>query len=236
MNAERRVQRVRVALAPPGEARPDWEVLCELARAMGQQEGFEFQSAEAVWDEVRQLWPDGAGLSHARLEAGGLQWPCRDETDPGTTLLHVDRFGASERATLRVLPFRPSAEDCSPDFPFLLITGRNLYQFNAGTMSRTSAVQPLRPTDTLDCNPADAQDLGLSGGQLVRVSSRYGAAVLPLRIDDRVQSGHLFATFHDPAVQLNALTSSFRDSVVMAPEYKRTAVRLEAAELAGGCS
>jgi formate dehydrogenase major subunit len=110
------------------------------------------------------------------------------------------------------------------------MTGRNLYQFNAGTMSRTSAVQPLRPTDTLDCNPSDAQALGLSAGQLVRVSSRYGAAVLPLRIDDRVQAGQLFATFHDPAVQLNALTSPFRDSVVMAPEYKRTAVRLEAAE------
>ncbi|MBH9575650.1 formate dehydrogenase subunit alpha [Inhella proteolytica] len=227
MNAERRVQRVRAALRPRGQSLPDWQILGALAARMGRGEGMQFESAEAIWDEVRQVWPDGAGLSYARLDRGGLQWPCRDEDDPGTRVLHAERFGHGVRTSLRPLDYRPSPEVCDADYPWLLSTGRNLYQFNAATMSGASALQALRPTDTLDLCAADAERLGLREGQRVRVRSRRGSAELPLRIDARLQPGQLFATFHDPAVLLNRLTSSERDRWVHAPEYKVCAVQLE---------
>lgn len=227
MNAERRVQRVRAVVDPPGGARPDWQISCDLARAMGAGAGFAFECVEAIWDEVRRLWPGGAGLSYARLEQGGLQWPCRSEQDPGTRLLHAERFGVGPRASLRAIEPQPPLERCDAEFDLLLVTGRNLYQFNAGTMSRASAVQALRPTDTLDCHPSDAARRGLRDGQQVRLRSRYGEAQLPLRLDARVQPGQLFASFHDPAVQLNRVTGPHRDALVMAPEYKRTAVCVE---------
>lgn len=227
MNAERRVQRIRAARAPLGEARPDWLILCQLAAACGHARGFEFASVQAVWDEVRQVWPAGAGISYARLERGGLQWPCPSEDHPGTTVLHRDQFASGPRARLRPLDYRPSPEVCDDEHPWMLITGRNLYQFNAATMSDRSAIHPLRPTDTLDLCPADAAQLEVKDGDVVRLRSRYGAAELPVRIDPRLPRGHCFASFHDPAVQLNRVTGPGRDAIVHAPEYKRTAVRLE---------
>lgn len=227
MNAERRVQRVRAARPPRGQARPDWRVLCDLAAALGQGEGFQFDDPEAIWNEVRQVWPAGAGISYARLEQHGLQWPCRDAADPGSALLHAETFACGTRAQLRPIEYRPSSEVCSPDYPWMLISGRNLYAFNAATMSGASAVAALRPTDTLDLGPEDAARLGVRDGDPLRVISRHGRAQLPARIDPRLRSGHLFATFHDAAVQLNALTSPLRDALVHAPEYKRTAVRID---------
>ena len=226
MNAERRVQRVRAALQPRGEARSDWAILCGLAGRMGHAAAFSYADAEAIWNEIRHAWPVGAGISYERLEAGGLQWPCRDSSDPGTTLLHRESFSHGPRARLRVLEPQASAERCSPEFPMLLITGRNLYQFNAATMSGSTALSALRPTDTLDMAPADAERLGVREGQRLKLISAHGCASLPCRLDARVQAGQLFASFHDPSVRLNWVTGPGRDGVTHTPEYKRTAVRV----------
>ena len=227
MNAERRVQRVRRALAPPGEARSDWEMVRDLAAALGHGARFEFDSAEAIWNEIRAVWPQAAGMSYARLDRGGLQWPCPDEQHPGTTILHRDMFPIGPRAALRRIDYHATPEVVSPDYPFRLMTGRTLYAFNAGTMTQRTPNRILRPTDTLDICAADAQRLGLADRERVRVRSRYGETLLPVRVSASVKTGELFATFHDPAVCLNNLTGPQRDRFVKTPEYKVTAVRIE---------
>jgi formate dehydrogenase major subunit len=229
MNAERRIQRIRRAVNPPGQARSDWEILCDVARAMGQAQPFSFESAEDIWNEIRRVAPQAAGITYARMDHHGLQWPCPDEQHPGTTLLHRDRFVIGPRAALKRIDYHASPELPDTAYPFILITGRQLYQFNAATMTARTANMLLRATDTLDISGDDAQRLGLADGAPVRVRSRYGAAVLPLRISARMKPGELFATFHDPAVFLNQLTSPHRDRFVSAPEYKRTAVQIEPA-------
>lgn len=229
MNAERRVQRVRRALAPPGNAHADWQIICDVASALGHGAHFNFDSVESIWNEVRAVWPQGAGISYARLEQGGLQWPCPDESHPGTTMLHRESFSRGERAPLRRIDFHPTPERVSDDYPLRLITGRTLYQFNAGTMTHRTKNALLRPTDTLDISEADALAFGLLDRQQARVSSRYGSAELPVRISATVNAGEVFATFHDPKVFLNNLTSSQRDRFVKTPEYKVTAVRVEPA-------
>lgn len=227
MNSERRIQRIRRALPPAGDSRPDWQILCDVARAMGQGERFAFEGPEAIWDEVRAVWPGGAGISYARLEHGGLQWPCPSLDHPGTPRLHAQSFPMGPKATLAAVPYLPSAEQPSPEYPFLLITGRTLYAFNAGTMTARTPNARLYPTDRLEVSPADAGRLGLREGEKVRVVSPYGQATLPAHLSDRVKPGELFSTFHDPAVFINRLTNPHRDRYALTPEYKRTAVRLE---------
>ena len=227
MNAERRVQRVRRAVAPPGAARTDWEPLCEVARAMGHAQEFAFDSAEAIWEEVRRVWPAGRGITYARLDRGGLQWPCPSEDHPGTTLLHSERFREGSRAALRCIDYKPTPERTSAEYPFVLNTGRSLYQFNAGTMTMRTRNRVLRPTDRLDISAADSARLALCEGDGVLLRSRYGEAVLPLHVDDGVAPGQLFATFSDPTTWLNSVTGHVRDTHTDAPEYKLTAVRVE---------
>jgi formate dehydrogenase major subunit len=229
MNSERRIQRVRRALTPRGKALDDSEITCRLARALGFAAQFAQADAESTWNEVRQLWPAAAGISYDRLDRHGLQWPCLDATDPGTPVLHAGKFSRGERAKLERIGYRPTAEKTDADYPLLLNTGRTLHQFNVGTMTRRTPQQALRPTDTLDMHPYDATQLGLEDGANVRVQSRHGSATLPLRITDAVAPGQLFATFHDPDRALNQLTSSARDAMTGAPEYKVTAVRVAGA-------
>ncbi len=227
MNAERRIQRVRKAVDAPGDVLPDWRIAQEIAARMGHGEGFAFSSPEAIWNEIRAVWQEARGISYDRLEQGGLQWPCRDETDPGTEFLHATAFARARTAPLLRIDYVPTVETVSEEFPFLLNTGRNLYQFNAGTMTMRTLNAKLRPTDTLDMAPADAARLGLDAGDKVRIRSRHGEARLTLRLFDGIKSGELFATFHDPKRALNRVTSPLRDNIVHAPEYKVTAVAVE---------
>lgn len=227
MNAERRIQRVRKAIDAPGLARTDAWIVAELARRLGAQAHFAFASADQIWDEVRQVWPAVAGISYGRIEAEGLQWPCPTLQHPGLAVLHVDAFADRPRARLECVEFTPTPEVVDERYPFMLMTGRNLYQFNAGTMTSRTANQQLRPHDTLDIAPTDARALGIVEGERLRVVSRRGAAVLPARLDERLRPGQLFATFHEPASALNRLTSDVRDRRVGTPEYKVTAVRVE---------
>jgi formate dehydrogenase major subunit len=228
MNSERRVQRVRRAVDPPGEARADYRIVCDVAAAMGRAESFSFDTAEDVWNEVRKVWPAGAGISYRRIEHDGLQWPCPREDHPGTEVLHVDRFSIGPRAEMSLVDFMPSPEERErDDYPFVLLTGRTRYQFNAGTMTMRTPNVDLRPGDVLDISPSDAERLGLSTGDLVTVRSRYGAARLPVAITDRMRPGELFATFTTANVFINRVTSPYRDGFTDTPEYKMTAVRLE---------
>lgn len=227
MNGERRVQRVRKAIEPRGNSKSDWEIVCDLARAMGKAEFFDFHSAEEIWDEIRTVWTGAAGITYDRIEQDGLQWPCVDEDDPGTEVLHVDAFNIGTRTELRRIKYRPTPETISDEFPLLLNTGRSLYHFNAGTMTERTPNLELRPTDLLMVNPVDAESLLLSDGESVRLWSRYGEAELPIQITNAVRQGELFTTFHTPEIFLNRVTSPFRDRYVQSPEYKVTAVRIE---------
>ncbi len=226
MNSERRIQRVRQAVPPPGGARPDWQIVCDVARALGHGHRFAFGSAAEIWDEVRAAWPAGAGVTGARLDQSGVQWPCADEEAAGTEYLYGESFRTGPRATLACVDYLPTPETVTPEFPLLLATGRSLYQFNAGTMTGRGRTRDLRPTDLLEISPADAAVAGLGNGDPVRVQSRHGEACLQAWVTDRVRPGELFATFQDPAARVNRLTSSQRDRVTQAPEYKVTAVRV----------
>jgi formate dehydrogenase major subunit len=226
MNAERRIQRVRAALRPAEGAKPDWQIISELARTMGHA-GFAYRGPEEIWNEFRAVCAGGRGMTYARLETSGLQWPCPAEDDAGTRVLHVGTFASGERATLHCVEHQPTPERSSERFPFLLMTGRSLYQFNAGTMTGRTRNNELRPGDVLDLSPADAVALGVSDGERVRVNSEYGSAVLPARICAAIPDGQLFATFQSKDVVLNAVTGPNRDGTTGTPEYKVTAVRVE---------
>lgn len=229
MNSERRVQRIRKVIEPPGECRTDWRIICDVAEAMGRRNGFGYASAEEIWEEIRTVWPDGAGITYRRLDEGGLQWPCPAEEHPGTGVLHTGIFTAEEPPLLRRIRFSPTSETTSADYPFLLTTGRTLYQFNAGTMTSRSQTQQLRPEDLLLICPNDAQKLGIAEHQLIRICSRYGQATIRASISSHVRLGELFATFHSPETFLNRVISTHRDRFVQTPEYKVTAVRIEKA-------
>jgi formate dehydrogenase major subunit len=227
MNSERRVQRIRQAIPTVGESKPDWRIICELAARMGFGKDFAFDSPREVWNEVRQVWKAGAGISYERIEDEGIQWPCTADDHPGTTILHREQFPIGPRAPFALIEYIPTREVTDADFPLLLSTGRTLFQFNAGTMTQRTGNAVLRPTDTLDISPLDAERLGITSGDSVTMTSRFGSATLPARIDPRVRAGELFSTFHDPRVFTNRVTGEGRDRVVGAPEFKVTAVKLQ---------
>ena len=226
MNAERRIQRVRKAIDPAGQSKSDWEIISAIAQAMGNYGLFNYESAESIWNEIRAVWPGGAGITYERIDHQGIQWPCKDENDPGTRILHASGFSNGTTTPLRRIPYRPTKEVTDEEFPFLLNTGRTLYQFNAGTMTRRTANLELLPTDYLDIAPEDAARLGIETGGRVLLRSRYGEASLTIHVDSRVKPGEIFATFHDVNVFLNRLTSPYRDRHVKTPEYKVTAVSI----------
>jgi formate dehydrogenase major subunit len=159
MNGERRIQRVRAALRPVGGSKPDWQIVAEIARTMGHH-GFAFRNSEEIWDEIRSLCPGARGMTYARLDRAGLQWPCPSEGHAGTAMLHTHEFGHGARATLQCSEYRPTSEQTTPQYPFLLITGRSLYQFNAGTMTARTRNNELRPGDVWMSRPTKCHQSG----------------------------------------------------------------------------
>ncbi len=232
MNGERRVSRVRKVIEPIGNSRSDWEIICDVAHAYGKGEHFDFASPEEIWNEIRAVWPGCNGITYDRIDSHGLQWNCLDEDDPGTEVLHSESFGGGVQTSLRRLRFIPTKEVVSEDFPFILSTGRTLYQFNAGTMTLRTKNKELRPMDLLYVSPADADELGVGDKEVVKLESRYGAVEMPVKINPIVRDGELFATFHNPEIFLNRITTPNRDRFVHTPEYKVTAVRV--VKISGG--
>ena len=228
MNGERRIQRVRGAARPQGQARSDWEIVCQVAKEMGHGEHFAYRTAEEIWNEVRSLWPEGSGISYARLDqVGGLQWPCYTEDDPGMPIMHIEHFTHGKTTALRRIEFVPPPVLVNAEFPFLLTTGRNLYQYNAATQTSRTPNDRLHSTDYLQICPADAGRLGLAEGEIVRLSSRQGHADLPVKMSGNVKPGEVYTTFHNARVFLNQITTSQRDRYTKTPEYKVTAVRID---------
>ena len=228
-NSERRVQRLRPALEPPGEARDDIWIICELARRLGYDWGH--PTAEAVWNELRELAPNFKGMTYARLEQeGGLQWPCYDEQHPGELFLH-SRLWKEPRegpaAPFSVVEHDPPLERPDAEYPFQLTTGRRLDSYNTGVQSG-GYTSPLRRGESLDISPEDAARLGLMEGDPVRVSSRRGSVVAPAHLDRSLRSGLVFMTLHfQDEVQTNVLTVDYTDPKSGTAEFKACAVRVE---------
>lgn len=229
-STDRRVQRVRKALDPLGQSRPDWQIVCDLARAMGAA-GFDYGGPEQIMEEIARLVPQYGGISYRRLEEGGLQWPCPSPEHPGTPILHVERFPTpTGRARFVPVGYRPPAEQTDEEYPLVLITGRSLYHYHTGTMTRkTSGLNQLRGEELLEVNPEDAARLGISEGSAVRVSSRRGQVVLRATLSTGVPRGAVFMTFHFREARANLLTNPALDPLSKIPELKRCAVRVEPA-------
>jgi formate dehydrogenase major subunit len=228
-SSERRVQRVRKALDPPGEARDDAQILFDLARCLGHDWGD--ARAEDIWDECRSLSPWHAGMSYARLEEiGGIQWPCYDETHPGEKYLHARLWEnpiVGPRAPFAAVDHDPPVEALDDEYPLRLTTGRRLDSFNTGVQTAGYS-SPLRRAETLDVSPEDALQYGLSDGTLVRVSSRRGSITVPARIDKGLRKGLVFTTPHfNDDVPTNLLTIDATDPQSGTAEFKAAAVRIE---------
>jgi len=228
-NSERRVQRVRKALEPPGNARDDLWIISELARRMGHDWGH--PSAEDVWNEVRRLAPIFAGMSYQRLvRVGGLHWPCFNESHPGELFLHSRLWNdpiVGPLAPFSVVEHDPPLERPDAEYPFLLTTGRRLDSYNTGVQTG-GFTSPLRRGETLDISPEDAERLGILDGDPVRVTSRRGSVVAPARLDRSLRSGLVFMTFHfQDEVRVNLLTIDETDPKSGTAEFKACAVRVD---------
>ena len=227
-NTERRVQRVHKALEPPGEAREDYDIICDLARRMGYD--MSYRDAAAIQDEIASLTPSYGGITYDRLEQGSLQWPCPDRDHPGTPILHVGKFTRG-LGKFHPVEFIPAEELPDDDYPFTLSTGRILQHFHTGTMSRRSDVlDELVSVGAIEIHPDDAESLGIIDGQPVEVISRRGQININAMVTDRVTPGSVFLAFHYHEAPANRLTIAALDPVAKIPEFKVCAVRLERVE------
>jgi predicted molibdopterin-dependent oxidoreductase YjgC len=227
-NSERRVQRVRRALDPPGQARDDIEIICEIAARLGHDWGR--PSAEEVWDELRSLSPMHAGMSYRRLDEAGLQWPCWDEQHPGEQFLHSRLWANPATGTpapFNVVVHELPVDELSDEFPIRLTTGRRLDSYNTGVQSGGYS-SPLRRGESLDLSPEDCDSLGVAAGERVLVTSRRGSVVAPVRVDDTLRPGLAFMTLHFPdEVETNVLTIDATDPKSGTAEFKASAIRVE---------
>lgn len=240
-NTERRVQLVRKAIEPLGDAKPDWQITSAIAKAVSRRLGldqsqFDYATPSAVMEEIARMTPSYGGISHARLEKdGSLQWPCPNAEHPGTPILHVGKFSRG-LGQFTPLKFIPPAEMPDEDYPLVLTTGRKLYHYHTGSMTRRVAgLERIAPEERVEINPVDAEVLELCNGDLVKVTSRRGEVTARADVTDRVPIGVIFMTFHYAESAANLLTNTALDPVSKMPEVKVCAVRVErvAAELAG---
>ena len=225
-NTERRVQRVRKAVPPPGEARPDWEIICLLARKMGR-DGFDYTHPSRIWDEMACLTPSMAGISWERLEKGSLQWPCPTPVHPGTPILHTEIFTRG-KGKFMPLSYRPAAELPDAAYPLILITGRSLYHYHTRTMTgQVPGLNRLLGEEWVEINPEDAAALGIADKDPVKVSSRRGEVTARAKVTADSPAGSIYMNFHFPESPTNALTNSASDPISKTPELKFCAVKVE---------
>ena len=246
-NTERRIQLVRKAIEPPGEAREDWRIIADVAkrvlgqedkgtRASGQGEasapfaGWDYASPAEIMKEIVAVTPSYAGVSHERLERGEtFQWPVRDATHPGTPILHIGKF-ARGMGKFTPIEHIPPAELPNDEYPMVLSTGRVLYHWHGGEMSRRAkGLLAIYPRPLIEVNEDDAEKLGLNGNKRVRVTSRRGSIEAEAWVTDRVPPGMVYANFHFPEASANNLTIAALDPVSKIPEYKVCAVKIELA-------
>jgi formate dehydrogenase major subunit len=256
-NTERRVQRVRKALDPPGSAMADWEILCGLAQQVSRKiqarqaamsEGnsssprvrpfshgyWDYKSAAEIFEELTALIPSYAGMSYDRLERRGLQWPCPNKYHPGTPVLHKDRFVRGQ-GKFHAVEYVAPAEVPDEAYPFFLSTGRIRFHYHTGTMTRRSrGLNCVAPEGFVEMNPEDASAQEIRDGDRVRLVSRRGAITSRVRVTDRSPRGMIFATFHFKESPVNMLTNDALDPTGKIPEYKVCGVRVE--KIPEGCA
>jgi len=231
-NSERRVQRVRKALEPPGEAREELWVLSEIAKRLGTDWGY--PKAEEIWEEVRALGGEMfGGMSYERLETmNGIQWPCPTEDHPGTMFCHARLWESGEaqgmKAPFHAVKHELPLETPDAEYPLTLTTGRRLSDYNTGVQT-SGFDSPLRRSESIDMFPADAARYGFEENEVVRISSRRGSIVAPIHIDPALKAGIVFMTFHfGDEYSVNRLTINATDEKAGTAEFKACAVKLEA--------
>ncbi|SEM06784.1 formate dehydrogenase major subunit [Syntrophus gentianae] len=224
-NTERRVQRVRKAVNAPGEARDDWQILTMLANKMGAD--WKYVQAKAIMEEINSVTASYKGITYERIADTGIQWPCPTLEHPGTPILHSAIFTRG-RGLFSVTEYIPPAEQTDDQYPFVLTTGRILYQYHTATMSRRSQGLVSRtPEAFMEINPADAGELGIKNGEKIEVSSRRGSITLRADVRDRVDRGVVFIPFHYSEAAVNRLTITAIDPIANIPEYKVCAVKIQ---------
>jgi formate dehydrogenase alpha subunit len=229
-NTERRVQRIHKAVEPPGQAREDWWIICELAKRMGVG-GFEFSSAEEIMGEIASLTPIYGGISWKRLEMESLQWPCPDKEHPGTPILHCERFNTPNgKGRFTALQYKPPAELPDEEYPFTLTTQRLLGHFHGVISRRVSGLNLIRGEELVEVNPEDASRLNIRDGEEVLVVSRRGEIKARVKITDDTPPGALSMDFHFAEAPTNIITNPALDPLAKTPETKVCAVRVEKIE------
>ena len=224
-STERCVQRIRKAVEPPGEAKADWEIIVELSKRLGYN-GMNTSPKEAM-DEIAKLTPIYGGITYDRLERAGLKWPCPNKDHPGTKYLHKDKFTRG-LGLFTPVEHQPPAEQPNDSYPFILTTGRLLYQFHTGTMTRRSPTLVIQaPEGFVEINPKDAKELGVNDGENIKVRSRRGEIVIRTKVTDKVRPGIVFIPFHFAETAANKLTIAALDPKAKIPEFKVCAVKLE---------
>ena len=232
-NSDRRVQRVRAAVPAVGASRPDWQILCDLAKqleaALGQtpSAGWDYEHPSQIWEEMRRVTPDFAGITYDRLEAeGGVHWPCPALDHPGTPYLFAENFPRG-RGRFWALEYGTESELPDAEYPFLLTTGRVLYHWHGGTMSRRSKLDEVWPEATVEVHPADAARLDVATGDWLQATSRRGSIALRAMVTGRSPEGVAFIPFHFVEAAANVLTNDRLDPQAKIPDFKVCAVRLE---------
>jgi predicted molibdopterin-dependent oxidoreductase YjgC len=221
-NGERRIQRVRRAIEPPGHARADWQILMDLMAATGCPQTF--SGPAEIMDEIARVAPIFTGAGYPQLEGDGLQWPVFSADHPGTAILHTDTFPHG-RGRLSRVEYLPSPEHGGA---LTLVTGRRLEHYNNGSMTRRTPNRTLAPDDVLEIHPSDASRRGIEDGASVRVTSAHGEARVRAHVTDRVREGTVFLSFHFPGTGANQLTGPVRDRLTGCPQFKVTAVEVAA--------
>jgi len=232
-NSDRRVQRVRRAIAPPGEARPDWEILCDLAKRLESRLGFQttagwdYSHPSDIWEEMRRVTPDFWGITYERIDReGGVHWPCPSLDQPGTPYLFEEEFPRG-RGKFWSLEYGTNSEQPDDEYPLILSTGRVLYHWHGGTMTRRSALDTIWPEAAVEMHPADAERLGLQTNDWVKVASRRGEITLRVLVTGRSPEGTVFIPFHFAEAAANILTKNQIDPRAKIPDFKVCAVRVE---------
>ncbi|KPK37848.1 MAG: formate dehydrogenase [Phycisphaerae bacterium SG8_4] len=228
-NTERRIQRVRKAVNPPGQSRDDWRIVCEIATAMGIP--MQYENASEIMDEIASVSPLYGGIAYDRIESVGLQWPCLDRDHPGTKYLHKGEFKRG-KGKFHPVRFREPAEAPSDEFPMILSTGRQLYQYHTGTLSRKSpAIDQKSPTGYVEIHFKDAKEYGIEDGDSVEVSTTRGKVTTKASVGTQVAKGWLFMPFHFAEGPANMLTNDALDPIAKIPEFKVCAAKIRAAQV-----
>lgn len=224
-NTERRVQRVRKAVEPRGQAREDYEIFCKVMTRMGYPCAYE--SAKEIMKEISAVTPSFGGINYERLEKESLQWPCRSLTDPGTPIMHVGSF-ARGKGLFKAIPYKQAQELPDEEYPYLMSTGRMLYHYNTRAMTgRTEGINQIANHSYIEINAVDAQALGIQEGDKVEVHSRRGKIETYAAVGNRVFPQEVFMTFHFPDGNVNEITNAVFDDIATIPEYKVCAVAIK---------